>query len=249
MREITRKTLLYQSKVEYASWCANHVRGCAHGCTYPCYARRGWISEDEWVNPAIVRNAMELLRKEIPLYRDRIKSVHLSFSTDPFMHGFPEVEWLSLEIVNELNSHGIPCTILTKGIYPVSRILRLPRAGINSYGITLVSTREAFRQKWEPGAAPLRDRMGALRQLSQAGLRTWVSMEPWVHPHLGGDTEVDQVLAAMGFVGRIVFGRLNYRNHCLPSRDVRAHYAGQAKKVVKFCRAHAIDCHIKSGTM
>jgi DNA repair photolyase len=249
MREITRKSLLYKTKVEYGDWALNHAQGCAHSCTYPCYARRGWITPEEWANPAIVRNALDLLKKEIPLYQDMIKNVHLSFSTDPFMYGFPEVQWLTLRIVRELNSHGIPCTILTKGVYPVAKIRTMPRAEINSYGVTLVSAREDFRRQWEPGAAPLKDRIGALRRLAEAGLRTWVSMEPWVHPRLGGDADVGKILAAVDYVDRIVFGRLNYRDHGLNSRDVRAYYAAQARKVIDYCRINLKDCHIKSGTM
>jgi DNA repair photolyase len=38
MEKIIRKTLIYKSNVEYADYCLNHVEGCAHGCTYPCYA-------------------------------------------------------------------------------------------------------------------------------------------------------------------------------------------------------------------
>ena len=249
MREITRKSLLYRSKVEYADWCLNHVQGCAHGCTYPCYARRGWVPKDEWANPAIVRNAMDLLRREIPRYRAQIKDVHLCFSTDPFMYSFREVEWLTLEILRELNSYGIPCTVLTKGVYPAAKIRALPRAGINSYGITLVSAREEFRRQWEPGAAPLDERTEALRRLSGEGFRTWVSMEPWVHPVLGGDDDVGGVLAAIPFVNRVVFGRLNYRDHGLDPREVRAYYAGQAQKVIAFSARKGIDCHVKRGTM
>ena len=35
---ISRSSLLYKSKVEYADFCINHVEGCSHGCTFPCYA-------------------------------------------------------------------------------------------------------------------------------------------------------------------------------------------------------------------
>jgi parallel beta-helix repeat protein len=35
---ITRKSLLYQTKVEYGDYTINHLLGCAHGCKYPCYA-------------------------------------------------------------------------------------------------------------------------------------------------------------------------------------------------------------------
>ena len=69
--QIKRKTLLYKSGVEYADFSINHVEGCAHGCTFPCYAmmmkiRCGIIKDyKEWLRPKIVSNALELLDKEI----------------------------------------------------------------------------------------------------------------------------------------------------------------------------------------
>ncbi|MCX5782145.1 MAG: radical SAM protein, partial [Elusimicrobia bacterium] len=36
MKKINRGSLLYKSGVEYANFCINHVKGCSHGCNYPC---------------------------------------------------------------------------------------------------------------------------------------------------------------------------------------------------------------------
>jgi DNA repair photolyase len=72
MEKIIRKTLIYKSNVEYADYCLNYVEGCAHGCTYPCYAmmlkkRCGIVkSYEEWTKPKIVGNCLELIEKEIP---------------------------------------------------------------------------------------------------------------------------------------------------------------------------------------
>ena len=35
---IQRKTMLYETGVEYGNYTMNHVLGCAHGCKFPCYA-------------------------------------------------------------------------------------------------------------------------------------------------------------------------------------------------------------------
>ena len=35
---IQRKTMLYETGVEYGDYTMNHVLGCAHGCKFPCYA-------------------------------------------------------------------------------------------------------------------------------------------------------------------------------------------------------------------
>lgn len=123
MQTIQRKSLLYKSEVEYADYCINHVEGCSHGCKYPCYAylmkkRCGVIKTyADWCQPKLVSNALELLDKEIPKYQSKIQSVHLCFSTDPFMYEQEQVSELSLQIIDRLNNNDIKCTVLTKGIY------------------------------------------------------------------------------------------------------------------------------------
>ena len=130
VQNIVRKTLLYQSGVEYADFCLNHVEGCSHGCRYPCYAymmkkRCGIVkSYDDWCKPKIVTNALELLDKEIPKYKNKIKYVHLCFSTDPFMYNQEQVCDLSLKIIDKLNLNKIRCTVLTKGIFPKEVVKR-----------------------------------------------------------------------------------------------------------------------------
>ena len=87
---IQRKSLLYKTDVEYGDYTVNHVLGCSHGCMYPCYAwlmakRFGRVKTyEDWTRPKIVANSVQLLKSEIPKYRDKIKFVHLSFTTDPF---------------------------------------------------------------------------------------------------------------------------------------------------------------------
>ena len=71
MKKIKRKSLLYKSGVEYADFCLNHVEGCSHGCTFPCYAfnmakRFGKVKDySEWIKPKLVENALELLDREM----------------------------------------------------------------------------------------------------------------------------------------------------------------------------------------
>ena len=142
MDKIKRRTLLYKTGVEYGDYTLNHVQGCAHGCKYPCYAmmmaRRFGTAKtyEEWCEPKLAENALELLDKEVPKYKSKIKSVHLCFTTDPFMYGYDEISEMSLQIIRKLNQAGIKCTVLTKGILPFE-LADLSHE--NEYGITLVS--------------------------------------------------------------------------------------------------------------
>ena len=159
MKYIYRKSLLYKSGVEYADYCINHVEGCAHGCKFPCYAllmgkRTGRVKTyEDWCKPKIVKDALELLEKEIPKHKKNIKFVELCFSTDPFMVGYKEVEDMTLKIIKKLNSNRIKCSILTKGIYPKELINTKEYSDKNYYGITLVSLDNNFKEQFEPNSA------------------------------------------------------------------------------------------------
>ena len=212
MDTIERQSLLYKTGVEYGDYTVNHVQGCAHGCKFPCYAmmmakRFGKAKTyEEWCEPKLVENALEILDKEIPKLKDKIKSVHLCFSTDPFMYGYDEVSQMSIAIIKKLNVAGIKCTALTKGILPIELATLSPE---NEYGITLVSLDEVFRQEMEPNSAPYQERIDALRILHNAGCKTWVSIEPYPTPNFI-EQDLNEILEAISFCDKIIFGRLNY---------------------------------------
>lgn len=251
--KIYRKTLLYKSGVEYADYCLNHVEGCSHGCRYPCYAmmmkkRCGIIrGYEDWIQPKIVANALELLDKEIPKYKHKINFVHLCFSTDPFMYKQPEVIDLTLKIIARLNKDNIRCTVLTKGILPKD-LLDKEKYGVNNeYGITLVSLDEKFKSEFEPYSAPFLERMEALKMLSGVGYKTWVSMEPYPTPNLVRQN-LEDLLSKISFVDKIIFGRLNYNVKSSQFQGHKEFYDECAETVTSFCRERDIECHIKFGT-
>jgi DNA repair photolyase len=251
METITRKSLLYKTGVEYGDFCVNHVEGCSHGCKYPCYAmmmkkRTGKIKDyEQWRTPKLVSNTLDLLEKEIPKYRGRIRSVHLSFSSDPFMYGQEEVHNLTFEILKKLNGARIPCTVLTKGAYPLKLIGKLN--GFNEYGITLVSLNEGFRKEYEPYAAPLEERIAALKAVHDMGFKTWVSVEPYPTPNMVKQAVVP-ILEKVGFVNRIIFGRLNYNSLVSKFKYAKEFYNMQVSMVQSYCDQKNINCYIKKGT-
>lgn len=251
MDTITRKTMLYKTGVEYGDYTMNHVLGCSHGCHYPCYAfmmakRFGKVaSYDQWCEPKLVGNTLEILDSEIPRLKSKIESVQLCFTTDPFMYGYGEVGIMSMAAIKKLNAAGIRCTVLTKGLLPVE-LAKL--TSTNEYGITLISLDEDYRKRVEPGAAPYSERIAALQMLHDKGCRTWVSIEPYPTPNLiGQDLEV--ILNAVSFVNKIIFGRTNYNKEITAFKTHREFYNQQTKIVVEFCEANNIAYHIKDGTI
>ena len=251
MDKIKRSTLLYKTGVEYGDYTLNHVQGCAHGCKYPCYAmmmaRRFGKAKtyEEWCQPKLAENALEILDKEIPKYKHKIKSVHLCFTTDPFMYGYDDVSEMSIKIIRKLNQAGIKCTVLTKGILPLELANLSPE---NEYGITLVSLNEQFRQEMEPNTAPFLQRIQALRTLHDAGCKTWVSIEPYPTPNII-EQDLDEILDAVRFCDKIIFGRLNYNKRVSEYRQHREFFSELAETVIDFCQRNGKQYHIKDGTI
>lgn len=248
---IKRKTMLYKTNVEYGDYTMNHVLGCAHGCLYPCYAfllkkRFGQVkSYQEWIEPYLVSNTLELLDQEIPILKNKIKSVHLCFTTDPFMYKYEEIAQMSLNAIKKLNEHGIKCSVLTKGILP-EVLANFSRD--NKYGITLISLDEDYREKIEPYAAPYEKRIEALKRLHEKGCFTWVSIEPYPTPNLITQ-DLKKIMEKISFVDKIIFGRTNYCKDITTYKKHKVFYNECAEQVIGFCNEHDIEYHIKKGTI
>ena len=251
MKTFKRQTMLYKTGVEYGDYTINHAQGCAHGCKYPCYAmmmakRFGKTKTyEEWCEPMLAENALEILDKEIPKLKDKIKSVQLCFTTDPFMYGYDEVGEMSLKIIEKLNNAGIKCTALTKGILPIE-LAKLSKE--NEYGITLVSLDENFRQEMEPNSAPFKERIEALKALHDAGCKTWVSIEPYPTPNIV-EQDFSKILEAVSFCDKIIFGRLNYNKRVSEYKDHKKFFNELAEQTIEFCQKHHKQYHIKDGTI
>lgn len=246
-----RKTMLYKTGVEYGDYTMNHVQGCSHGCLYPCYAflmakRFGKAKNyEEWCKPKLVSNTLEILENEIPSLRSKIESVQLCFTTDPFMYGHEEIGNMSMAAIRKLNTAGIRCTVLTKGLLPIELA---EQSDNNEYGITLVSLDEDYRRRIEPGAASYEMRIAALKALSDRGCKTWVSIEPYPTPNLI-QQNLTVILQMVSFANRIIFGRTNYSKAISAYTKHREFYNEQAADVISFCKDHGIAYHIKTGTI
>lgn len=191
---------------EYSKLAANPYRGCGHKCAY-CYVPSVLrISRNEFDEVANERpDYINLLIKDAKKYKEAgIKEqVMLSFTTDPY-HPFDNS--LTRKVLIELQNYGLGICTLTKGGQRALRDIDLFRSGKDSFASTLTTLDDAFSLKWERGAALPADRISTLKKFHDAGIFTWVSLEPT----LNIESSLSIVEHTYEFVDLYKIGRANY---------------------------------------
>lgn len=192
---------------EYSALATNPYRGCGHKCAY-CYVPKVLRMKDreEFDTAANVRpDYKKNLLKEAKKYQKaEIKEqVMLSFTTDPY-HPFDTS--MTRETIQILQAHGLGVCTLTKGGSRALRDIDLFRPDRDAHACTLTSVDDAFSRKWERGAAPASDRIKALKHFHDAGIYTWVSLEPTIDC----EASLEIVRQTHQFVDLYKVGRVNY---------------------------------------
>lgn len=191
---------------EYAPLAANPYRGCGHGCAY-CYVPRITKQPRPEFDAGAVerRDFIKNLVRDARLYKAAglTGQVMLSFTSDPYHLGDTTLTRQTLRV---LRDHGLGFCTLTKGGTRALRDLDMFRPDRDAFASTLTSLDDAFSKKWERNAALPGDRIAALRQFHEAGIFTWVSLEPT----LDVDSSLAIVEATHEFVDLYKVGRVNY---------------------------------------
>jgi DNA repair photolyase len=191
---------------EYAPLAANPYRGCGNGCAY-CYVPSVLrMDRAEFDAGAVPRpDYLRLLRKDAAKYQShgRTTQVMLSFTTDPYHPGDTLLTRKVLECIRE---HGLAICTLTKGGSRALRDLDLFRPNRDAFASTLTSLDDSFSRKWERGATLPKDRIATLKAFHDAGIFTWVSLEPTIDV----ESSLAIVKATHGFIDLYKIGRVNY---------------------------------------
>lgn len=202
---------------EYAPLATNPYRGCGHGCAY-CYVPLVTKQpRPEFDAGAVPRQ--DFVRR---LYADAGKymaagiteQVMLSFTTDPYHPGDTTLTRTTIEV---LRAHGMGFCTLTKGGNRARVDIMAFRPDRDAFASTLTSLDKRFSRKWERGAADPDDRIGTLKTFHDAGIFTWVSLEPT----LDVDASLAIVEATHEFVDLYKVGRANYLKEITKTTDWR----------------------------
>ena len=168
-------------------WTLNPYRGCTHGCHY-CYARRYQTqfelnSDDQFASIILVKtNFVDVLRKELARPSWEREYVAVGTATDCYqpIEGHYKLTRRSLQALLEFDN---PVGIVTKGpmIVRDKDVLTDLAAGPGvSVYISVPTVDEDAWRLLEPGTAPPMKRLRAVRELTDAGIRAGVLMNPIV---------------------------------------------------------------------
>lgn len=191
---------------EYAKLAANPYRGCGHACAY-CYVPKVLkMDRPTFDSGAFPRPGyLDSLRKDAVKYRacGITEQVMLSFTTDPFNPFDTSLTRPTLEVLEE---YGLGFCTLTKGGSRALPFLPMFRPGRDAFASTLTSLDDAFSRKWERGAQLPGDRISTLKAFHDAGIFTWVSLEPT----LSTEASLQIIEHTHEFVDLYKIGRANY---------------------------------------
>lgn len=191
---------------EYAPLATNPYRGCGHACAY-CYVPSVLrMKRAEFDNGATPRqNFINLLKKDAAKYQVMgiTEQVMMSFTTDPY---HPGANILTREVIKVLQDYDLGVCTLTKGGSRALRDIDLFRPDRDAFASTLTSLDDNFSLKWERQAQLPGDRIATLKKFHEAGIFTWVSLEPT----LNTESSLQIVKETHEFVNLYKIGRANY---------------------------------------
>ncbi len=212
-QEVICRSALNPVKGMPFNWTLNPYRGCTHGCHY-CFARRYHVqfelnSDDAFSSVILVkRNFVEVLRKELDKPSWKREYVAVGTATDVYqpIEGQYKLTRRSLEA---LALSRTPAGIITKGpmIVRDKDVLQelSKRAGCTVYVSVPTVDEEAWRTL-EPGTAHPLQRLRAVRELNDAGVRAGVLMNPIVPGLTSQPARLEQTIKAIADHGAAFMG-------------------------------------------
>ena len=189
------KTALNRVRGMSFKWSLNPYMGCAHRCTF-CFVRAferlaDRPSDDRYGTSIRVKpNLVEVLRRELGRAAWKREQVAVGTATDPYQPA--EGRWrLTRGAIEVLGEARTPFGLITRGpliVRDVDVLSDAARRADVSVTFSVPTLDPTIHRLTEPGTAPPRQRLRALRTLVDAGIRANVGMAP-ILPGLSDDPE------------------------------------------------------------
>jgi DNA repair photolyase len=227
-REEPCRSALNRVKGMAFGWSLNPYMGCAHRCTF-CYVRAFELRADRpfderyGTSIRVKINVAEVLARELARASWQKESVVIGAATDPYQpaEGRYRLTRACLEVLADASN---PFSIITRGPMIVRDLDVLARAARRAaVGVTfsIPTLDEDVWKRTEPSTAHPRQRLRAIKELTEAGIDARVGMAP-ILPGVSDRPEqlADVVRAAReagatGIWANVLFLRAGTREHFL----------------------------------
>jgi len=166
-------------------WSLNPYTGCVHQCTF-CYVRgfelrAGRPSDGRYGTRIRVKpNLVGVLRRELARRSWRHEEVAVGTATDPYQPAEGHYR-LTRGAIEALAESWTPFSLITRGPLIVRDLDVLADAGQRvevTVNVSIPTLDDRIWRTTEPGTAPPRKRLRAVRRLAEAGIRVGVGMAP-----------------------------------------------------------------------
>jgi DNA repair photolyase len=212
-QEVHCRSALNRVKGMPFNWTLNPYRGCTHGCHY-CFARRYHMqfeldSSDAFSSVILVkRNFVDVLARELDRPSWKREYVAVGTATDVYQPIEGHYK-LTRGLLAALASARTPAGVITKGPMVVRDkdvLLDLTRqAGCTVYMSVPTVDEDAWRIL-EPGTAHPLQRLRAVRELNDAGIRAGVLMNPIVPGLTSQPAKLENTIKAIADHGAAFMG-------------------------------------------
>lgn len=195
---------------EYAPLAVNLYSGCSHGCKY-CYVpdippwRFSQSPRKDFHDSVTPRkDVIKKLERDLKNNPGNGERVMLCFTTDPYQDANNE-HGLTRKTIGLLHQYGYNVQVLTKGGKNALQDLDMFTKN-DAFATTMTLLSEEDSLKWEPKAALPKERMETVEEFYNAGIPTWISLEPVLNP----ESSLEIIRLTHKYTDLFKIGKLNH---------------------------------------
>ena len=155
---------------------------------------------------------MKLLKKDIaylnrnPDEKNEVRDIMICSGTDGYQN-LETQNGITRDVITELKANDLPFTVLTKNTNVLNDINLFKGYDKCRVGFTVITLDDELRRLLEPNSSPIKARIDGFKQLKEAGISTYCSVEPIMPDPRSNPIEIVEKLR--GYVDLFELGKWN----------------------------------------